>query len=199
MAAIVNEISIRKKLVSAATAKKQIPFYRNAAITRFNNAKEGILAEYDSHPVTQELLQDPSEPGSELVNKGNLISFIGLEDGSLEVSKIREYIRSNIKMGQNPTISYDKNRINLNFPITLPSKTELDEITSDVEWTSRSLISLIEKGIGNAAHYIFRSLGLPGSRSGFGLQIRSETKSGGTFRPKLWITEIFNSFRDKFR
>lgn len=200
MAAILNEISIRKKLVAASTTRKQVNFYRNAALTRFNQAKNDMLTDFDEHVVTQELLQDPSEEGSELVSKGNLVSFLGLEDGSLEVGKIREHLRQNIELGDanDAEITEGRDKVSIGFPVYYPDTKELNQIT-EIEWTDKGLIDLIERGISNAQSYVFRSLGLPGSRSGFGLQRENPTKSGGTFTPKKWLSEIIAGFKAKFR
>lgn len=201
MAAILNTISVRKKLVAASTTRKQLAFFRNSALTRFIFAKDDLLDSFDSHPVTQELLQNPSQEGSALVSHGSLSSFIGFEDASLEVGKLREFIREKTQLGSvnDVTIRETRNSVNLEFPVFYPSKQEIDEVTPTPDnWSSKSWTSLISEGIGNAANYVFRSLGLPNSRSGFGLQIKSPRKKGGSFRPMPYINEILQNFKKLF-
>jgi len=56
--------------------------------------------------------------------------------------------------------------------------------------------------VGNAAKYIFWSLGFgsPPSRSGTGLQLTGgkEAKNPATFKPMLYVTELLQDFRDRF-
>ena len=200
MAAIINTVRVNKKLVSVAKSPKYIPFYRNAVSARFVVAKNDMIKDFSEHEITKELLQDPSVAGSALVSKGNLVSFLGLEDGSLEVGKIRASLEVNTQLGEvsKTKIRESQQKIYFDFPVYYPSKEELDDLTPS-PWSSRSIIELIENGVGNAMYFVFRSLGLPGSRSGFGLQRESPTKRGGNFIPKKWITEILNNFKKKFK
>jgi hypothetical protein len=207
-ARITNEISIRSKLVTAAKKKQYVGIARSAANTRLVFAREAMLAEFDKHPVTKELLQDPSKEGSSLVSHGNLVSFIGFEDASLEVGTVREFLREGVSLGNNPTITNTKLRIDYNFPVLYPSKTQLEEITPAPDnWTSKSWLKLIEEGVGNAASYIFSRVGFSfgESRSGFGLQLKDksgrtrERKAGGSFTPTKYISEILDNFRKRFK
>jgi hypothetical protein len=198
MAAIVNEIPIKAKIDRVLRTQQYVGFARQAAKTRFEVYKDQTLKEFREHTVTKELLQNPNLEGSELVDHGNLVSFIGLEDGSLEVGQMQLFLEENIAMDKTPIINSDKSKVYYNFPVYLPNKQEMDE-SFPSPWSSRGIISLIEKGIGNAAHYIFRSLGLPDSRSGFGLQIKSERKKGGSFKTMDWISGILDNFKKKFK
>lgn len=197
MGKITNQVEVNKKFIKAASAEKYQKFYRSAALTRFSAAKQEMLESFDQDQVTRELLQDPSEAGSALLNKGNLVSFLGEEDASLKVGQIRETLRSETTLNEKATITYDKNKVYFDFGINYPTKKELNDAASS-DWSNRSIIEMIEKGVGNAASYIFRSLGLPGSRSGFGLQSKKRISSGGVFSPRAWVTEIIADFRKKF-
>lgn len=207
-ARITNEVSIRSKIVSAAKKRQYVGLARSAANTRMVFAREQLLKDFDSHEVTKELLQDPSKEGSALVSKGNLVSFIGFEDASLEVGKVRDFLRENTELGNGVKISNDKSKIYYEFPVRYPSKTQLNEITPTPDgWSSKSWIELIETGISNAASYIFSKVGFSfgGSRSGFGLQIKDrsgrarQTKAGGSFTPQKYISEILDNFKSRFR
>ncbi len=199
MAAILNEISIKNKINTTAKKQQFVGLVRSAANTRFIFAKTDLLKDFDNHIVTKELLQNPAEAGSALIDHGNLVSFLGLQDGKEEVGIIREALEFGITMDKTPKITSDKNKIYYSFKINLPTKAKLNELTPTPDnWSSRSIIEIIEHGVGNAAYYVFRVLGLPNSRSGHGLQIETKRKSGGSFRPMKYISELFEKFRQKF-
>ena len=199
MSAIIDRVSVRKKFVNAAVASKYQNFYRQAALARVTAAKEQLLEDFDEHQVTRELLQDPNEPGSSMISKGNLVSFLGEIDASVKVGQIRLVLEDQIKLEPVPDITVRGSTINFDFIITTPRPESLNAAAKS-DWSNRSIIQIIEDGIGNAAAYIFNSLGLPGSRSGFGLQSKKKVvRSGGTFATRDWIKEILADFRSKFK
>jgi hypothetical protein len=199
---IINEVSIRKKFVDVAKAPRMTGFMRNAANTRFQIARQVMLEEFDSNEITDELKQNPSEPGSSLVSKGNLVSFLGLEDGKTEVANVREFIRENTDMSDEAKISVQGNKINFGFKVSVPSKTQVFEAFPAPDgYSSKSWLEIIETGIGSATKYIFWSLGFdtPASRSGTGLQSKGNVKNVAKFTPKPYISTILEKFFNKFK
>ncbi|MEK6879002.1 MAG: hypothetical protein AABY22_05310, partial [Nanoarchaeota archaeon] len=179
-----NSVSIQLKVVNTLKQKQYQNFMYNASNARFVAAKQQMLNSFDNHIVTKELQAGPRANDSELVDHGNLASFIGFENSENSVLELREYLRENTNLENNPRINLSKNRITYDFPVTLPSKTEIyNTFPTPDNWSSRGWVQLIEQGIGNAANYVFRLLGLPGSRSGTGLQIKKKRKAGGSFKP----------------
>lgn len=199
--AYINEVSISKKFVNAAKKDKYVNFMRSAANTRFQFARQLMLEELDSHPVTKELQQSPSEPGSAQVSKGNLVSFLGLSDGASEVANVREYLRKNTELGSEVKITEERKNINYSFKVEVPSKTQVFEaFPAPDSYSSKSWLEIIEKGIGSAAQYIFWSLGFNTvkSRSGTGLQSKGEVKNVASLKTRPYISEILDNFRKKF-
>jgi hypothetical protein len=202
MNAIIDNIKIHSKIINAAKERQFVGIARQAARTKLLFAKENLMENIDNHDVTQELLQDPSQEGSQLVDHGNLVSFLGLPDGEEEVAKLKEFLRESIDIEEEPIITSNKSSINYGFPVNVPEISEIDEaLPSPDNWSSRGIISLIEKGVGNAANYIFaiseaiaKKFADAGSRSGYGLQSKHTRKAGGSFTAKDYISGILKNF-----
>lgn len=199
---LINEISIKKKFITAASAPNRVAFFRNSANARVVAAKESLLSDFDNNEATIELQGSPSDRDSKFVNKGNLISFLGLPDGPGVVAEVREYLRENISMGKDAKISVKGNKINFEFKVKVPSKTQVFEaFPSPDGYSSKSFLEIIEKGIGSAAQFIFWSLGFNTavSRSGTGLQSKGSVKNPGVLKTKPYISEILEKFINRFK
>jgi hypothetical protein len=168
-------------------------------------AKLELLKEFDNTEVVQELLSGPSTTTSKFLEpRGNLASFLGMEDSSLEVGRLRNFLDENIGLNNSvPNITNDKNKIYYDFRVKVPSKTELNEnFPVPDNFTSKSWLEVIETGLGataSAIYYIFNSKGLPNSRSGYGLQSKYRKKSGGEFKPIKFISKLLEDFAKKFK
>lgn len=196
----VNLVSINSKIVNKLKQKQYQNFMYSAANTRFVFAKDDLLEQFDNHEVTKELKEGAKATSSEFIDHGNLASFIGLPDAEQEVAEVREFLRENTVLQNSPRITTSKNKINYKFPVKVPSKTQVyEQFPTPDNWSSRSWLQLIEDGIGNAAKYVFRLLGLPNSRSGTGLQISKNRKDGGSFKSVKYISEIIDNFRARFK
>lgn len=202
---ITNEISIRSKVTNAASQKKYVGLMRNAMNTKVIAAKQEMLYDFDNHPVTKELLQNPAKEGSEFINYGNLVTLIGFEDASIDVGIVRNILEYQTELSDKPSkISANKTKINYTFTVDYPSMAEIEEATPTPDgWSSASWVRLIERGISNAVRYIFSSKGLPDSRSGFGLQTKKSRgvalEQGTSFNGVKYISEILDNFRKKFQ
>lgn len=190
---IINEVAIRAKVINNLRRQQYVGLARSAANTRFIAAKQNLLQDFDGHVVTKELLGSPNEYGkSELISRGNLIAFLGFEDASLRVGELRNYLENpnNIDMSDTPRISSDNRKIYYNFPVKVPSISQIynDPLFETPDnWSSRSWIEIIEEGVGNAAYFVFRLIGFNNSRSFFGIQNKKkkQEESGGLQEEKL--------------
>lgn len=198
-----NEISVKAKLINQLRKNQYAGIARSAANTRFIAARDSMINELDNHIVTKELLDSPSKYGeSKLITRGNLVSFIGFDDGSLAYGELREYVRFNTQMEPQPNITNDKNKIYYSFPVTSPSLNEIynnEQFGTPDNWSSRSWVQIIEDGVGNAGYYLFSTLGFSKSRSFFGIQKDKKVKNQAVFTPMKYISVILSNFRDKFK
>ena len=152
------------------------------------------LKELDTHTVTQELEKGPSGGGSRLLGgRGNFFGFLGFREGEQPVMVIRDAFRNSIKVrntkGKLKKLSATS--FSWEFVIDIPSSVDIYKETP-LEWSSRSWVRGVEKGITNATKTVF--LDSERSRSGVALQT---TRNIGfiNFRPTPYVTEILNKLK----
>ena len=197
-----NEINLRKKIYKSLEGEKYSKFAFSLAKRRFDFAKNDLLAAFDEHLVTQELQQNPSEEGSEIVGHGNLVSFIGFDSNENPADELRRYLDNEIYMKKEPTIQSNSKKFKYLFPVYIPKKREVyDAFPTPDRWSTKSWIDMIENGVENVIYYIFtKSNAFKGfSRSGHGRQDENPvSKKDNSFRPKAYVTELLKIFKNKF-
>lgn len=202
---IINEISIRKKFVeSAQKGQRMEAFMRNAASARVVGAKEELLKNFDSHDATKELQGSAKSRTSKFLSKGNLIAFLGLSNPKELVAQVREYLRSGIQLRKDKARIYGSgNKINFDFKVQYPTKTEVFEaFPAPDNYSSLSWLQIIEKGIHSIIWYIFWSKGFntDASRSGTGLEVKGgNIKNVADFQPQSYISGLIEKFVERFR
>lgn len=208
MAAILNQIEFKKKLDGVVQSKQMIGLAKSAANTRAVFAKQAALEEFDDNIVIKELKEsvaNPSITNSSIISKGNLAAGLGFYKGDNPTEQLRNFISQNLSIAnETPKITIGKSTVTYSFRVHMPSKADLDEHFSTLEWTNRSWIDIIENGISQALKkYIFWSEGFgdkSGSRSTTGLQYKGkgEISNVATLKPTKFITEILKKFKEKF-
>lgn len=204
MAAILNQIELRKKFESLAKSKSFVGFAYNAANTRLNAAKNELLENFDEHIVTKEIIEsskNPSVSDSSIISKGNLTAAFGLNPGQGEsqIQELRDVLQNEIVMKNNPDIVLNNNKAIYSFKIKLPTKASLEKTTS-LEWTSKSWLSIIEEGVSSTLKkFIFWADRFKsGSRSTTGLQSKGNVSNVAELTPTPYLTKLFNKFKERF-
>jgi len=179
---------------------------------QFNAQKEVALAEFDSHPVTQELLNpEGGNISMTLGGYGDLFGFIGFESGFNPISPVRSALRSKLKFkGTNLSINYPRNRkgqfatgartkvLKINFEV--PDLDDFDDAAQFQGWNGgRNWVKGIERGISGVSYYA----DYPRGRSERGLQLKGPITEGPSNRPlgfktKPYITKIVENFKKNF-
>tara|TARA_R110000751_G_C13743928_1_gene477707 strand:+ start:277 stop:873 length:597 start_codon:yes stop_codon:yes gene_type:complete len=165
------------------TAKKKAEGLQNAA-----------LKELNQHQVTQELEKGSSSGGSSLLGgRGNFFGFLGFYRGQQPVAIIRDIFEQSIKVrnkkGKLKKLSATS--FLWEFDIDIPSPAEIYKVTP-LEWSSRSWVKGVERGITNATQTVF----LDSDRSRSGVALQTNTNIGFiNFRPTPYVTEILNKLR----
>lgn len=201
----INEVSIRKKFLDVAKAPKMQGFMRSAANTRFQIARQIMLEDFDKHEVTQELKGSAKSRTSKFLSKGNLIAFLGLSNPKELLASVRNFLRTNTNMSDKAKISTQGNKINFGFRVSVPSKTQVFEaFPAPDNYSSRSWLEIIEKGINSIIWYVFWSKGFgpkSNSRSGTGLEIPgANIKNVGVYTPpESYISGLIEKFISKFK
>jgi hypothetical protein len=197
---ILNKINISNKITGALTQKRFIGLAKNAAQARFIAVKEQVINDFNNSKITKEIEAGPYV-NSNFLSKGNLVSFLGIEDGPQSMANIRNKLELGIKMNQSPGFTKRKDGVTYSFKVKAPTLQEIyDAVPSP--WSNKSIIELVQIGVNNFVYFIFDKLGKFGkySRSGTGLQSEYKNNSGnpGKVLGIPWVNEIMGKFRARF-
>jgi len=185
----INMASVKKKI---SKSERLINQTEKIVKNRFEAAQSRYLNEFESHPVTKEIEAGPksSNLSSTLGGVGNLFSFIGFNSADNPVQSIRNYIKSNFKLGK-PKILSRGGKIRLDFEVSYPSLEDLKNI-SPMPWEGgRSWVSSIERGISGFSNYIYKRF-IEG-RSGEALQSKNKVR-GNVYKPTKYMSMIIENF-----
>ena len=195
-------MAVRGKITISQVTKKAFSnskVFQNLAYGAVKKKTERLqkeaLKELDAHVVTKELEKGSSGGGSSLLGgRGNFFGFLGFRKGDQPVMVIRDTFINSIKV-RNTKGKMKKltpTSFIWEFIVDIPSSVEIERDTKTLDWTSRSWVRGVEKGITNAANTIF--LDSENSRSGVALQT---TRNIGfiNFRPTPYVTEILDKLR----
>ena len=195
-------MAVRGKITISQVTKKAFSnskVFQNlaycAAKKKAARLQKEALKELDTHVVTQELEKGSSGGGSSLLGgRGNFFGFLGFREGDQPVMVIRDTFRNSIKV-RNTKGKLKKltpTSFIWEFIVDTPSPVDIEKKTKTLDWSSRSWVRGVEKGITNAANTIF--VDSENSRSGVALQT---TRNIGfiNFRPTPYVTEILDKLR----
>jgi hypothetical protein len=197
----INKISIRKKTEAALNQKRFEGLARSAANTRLIAARDMALRAFDAHVVTNELREGATATNS-VLDYGNLVAFLGLEDGADAAAEVRNYLLYNFEMNDEPRFIRNRNGVSYEFTVTAPTLNEVyDRFEPPPNSYSKSWVAVIENGLGNYSYFVFRLAGLPNSRSGTGLQRKREREWIDVPKksPQIrWVSEVIDIFLEYF-
>lgn len=185
MAGKINKKAIEKAIFTNRTVKKMV-----RDIVEKEVEKEKILfrADFESHPVTQELEggENASNSSGTLGGYGNLFSFLGFNRGANPTSPVKSLIQS-IKVDRNIQASTNGFKVRVN----IPSKEDFAAITPMPWEGGRSWLLDMERGISGLGAYLYGRF--DASRSGSGIQSKSKY-SNRTFRAVKYFSQMYNKF-----
>tara|TARA_Y100001938_G_C8095410_1_gene437799 strand:+ start:1245 stop:1832 length:588 start_codon:yes stop_codon:yes gene_type:complete len=192
MARTINLKSIATKVNNSKKFQKELD---KKVLSKIDIQKQRFLAEFQAHPVTQEIDGGVSAKNlsGTLGGYGNLFTFIGFTAASNPTSVIKNIIRS-ISF-RNTKTSFRKSQILRNFAIRVPTKTDIYALTP-MPWEGGSWAEGVEEGLSGFSYYMYKKFGE--GRSGYGLQSDHEIRKA-IFTPKSYITELLNNFRKNIR
>jgi hypothetical protein len=197
MAGKISNNSVRKQL-STVVAKefvKQNKVKLQTQVTKaFEKIKREMILEFMNHPVTREILGGPhatNESGT-LNGYGNLFSFIGFDNGTDPIQPILNLLHDSKIQYSNTADS------GIMFTIFIPSKQKIFAATP-LPWASgRSWSEAIERGLSGLGYYLNRQ-NLNNSKSGTGIQVKSNIRKGSKYKPVKYISALINEYTKKFQ
>lgn len=195
--ATINYDSIHQQIAKSSTLQN---LAKKEGLIVFRDAKNELIQDINNHPVTKEIEEGRANPetatSASLGGKGNLWGFLGFSKGSNPIDKLKGLINEKTRFFTSPTTIVAKDKIKFTFKVESPELKDLEDETPYDEWSSRSWLNGIEKGIQGLerfAYFIFSN-----SRSGGGIQSRKQLRSS-QYNGQPYITPILNKFRDKLK
>ncbi len=173
----------------------------------FGPAVEELKEQWLDHPVTREIaggVEAANESGtlrdaefresSETDSPPNLTSFIGFDKPPEEVlAPILQRLDPRHRDG--PKLVYagrDSDKLAYRYTIKAPDEEALAASTG-LPWApGLSWVERIEKGLPGIGHFL-NVRGRPSSRSGGGIQIDGQLRTG-RFKPVSYLSQLFNNF-----
>jgi hypothetical protein len=185
MAGKFNKKLIQKEIFANRAVKKMV---RDIVQKEVEKEKALFRADFESHPVTQELDggENTSNVSGTLGGYGNLFSFLGFNKGANPTAPVKSLIQK-IALDRN----VQTNGNNFQIKISIPSKEEFAAVAR-LPWEGgRSWLLDIERGISGLGAFL--SGRFASSRSGSGIQSKYNY-SNRTFRPVKYFSQMYTKF-----
>jgi len=181
----INKKAIEKVIFTNRTVKKMV---RDIVEKEVEKEKALFRADFESHPVTQEL--DGGETASNnsgtLGGYGNLFSFLGFNSGANPTAPVKTLIQK-IALDRNVQSSGNI----FKFKVNIPSKEDFAAV-SRMPWEGgRSWLLDIERGISGLGAYLYGRF--KSSRSGTGIQSKYNY-TNRRFQNVKYFSEMYSKF-----
>ena len=193
----VNWPAVRNKIRRPNPKSERIA--REKIVTKMTRTHEELMKDFETHNVTVEIEGGvgASNASKTLSGYGDLFSFIGFKKGSDPIEKIRNYLLGSIRINKR---AHAKSNNGYVFRARGPSMKELEQMTPLPYDPSRSWVRGIERGISGLGYYLQSARRkLNSSRSGGGIQVKTNKLRGGSFKPVKYMSNLINRFYEKLR
>lgn len=196
----VYKLEMKKIINSVASDGNVVAQMNNIASSKVSENKKDLVSQFESHPVSKEILGGPeaSNLSRTLSGYGNLFSFIGFENGSNPISSFSSFLRKRIRVTNRskPTIKQNRKSIKFTYRINVPDASEIANNTK-MPWESgRSWLYDVERGISGFSNYIYEKLK---GRSGGGLESSNPRKGAGNYKPVPYWSKLWANFINKLQ
>jgi len=188
----INPLDIQEIASQLVKENKYLNYVYSELQKEIEKIKEEIIAEFENHPVTQEI-----EGGISSINISNtlngvtnLYSFIGFESGDKPLDPIREELKKiNIKYTTN-------SKGELIFSVQFPTAKDIFKVTPMPWAEGRSWAQGIELGISGLGFYLKK---VKNSRSGLGIQSQTPVRSNARFKNTKYISYLISLYTKKIQ
>ena len=188
----INIRAIKEKAMSSSRVARAV---QDKTKQKFNRAKAGLLQEFLSDVVTNEIRAGNSAGNTSgtLSGYGNLFSYIGFYEGFDPIAPIEEYLRG---FSFNARVS--NNRGVISVRVNWPSMKAIRALSSMPWEEGNSWVEGIERGISGFSNYM-HDLASGRGRSRGAIQKKSDTGMVSTFSTKRYLPTMLNEARKRFK
>jgi hypothetical protein len=168
---------------------------------RFKEARSRMLNEFNTHPVTREILGggDASNISGTLSGRGNLWGFLGFEVGSDPIGELDYRLFEKLNYYKNGTITVRGNFIGQRFRVSTPDIEEIYDNTilgEDGDGIGMSWVEAVENGVNGLDRFIYWEPNRLSGRSEAGIQASRKIRSA-KFSPVPYVSKILENFRER--
>lgn len=178
--------------ISAQLPKENVylKFVYDAMKKEVDKIQIEMIQEFEQHPISIEIDGGISAYNISQTLDGitNLYSFIGFNSGDRPLEPIKQELQK-IKLRYNVA-----SRGEITFTIDFPSAKDIFKVTPLPWATGRSWAQGIETGISGLGYYIKQK---QNSRSGLGVQVDKQIRTGVRFKNTKYISELINKYNKK--
>lgn len=180
----------------------------------FIKQRERFLDEFDEHEVTKEIKKGPrynsSGSPADISNggtyTGNLFSLLGFYREQKPIEALRRYLKDNIKLKlTGKKIVKTTNRgFYIQTLVSIPTVEEVESAMainseSSLEWTHRSFVNLLRKGVTGFGKFVTGNYFKEKSRSGTGLEKEKDQGRSATLAPIDYVNVLLKNLKDRLK
>lgn len=167
---------------------------------KIEKAQDDLVKKFLSDPISQEILGGPdvtNNPSGTLGGYGGLFSFIGFYRDASPVDDVVSLLLQKINF-RVKSLGFMKYEIDTDF-ISKDALLKESSQMSPIPWNvGRSWLDAIEHGISGLGQYLNTSRETSHSRSGRGLQIKAQLRSG-KFQNRAYISKYLSEFEKEIK
>jgi len=183
----INKKEIDKKVSKSKKFQQEAHKLANQKVEK---AKQNMMQEFNSHPITQEIEggTQASNMSGTLGGYGNLFSFMGFSSSDKPIESIRRFLQSFVKIKNQKTRR--TNTLTKDFSVSVPTLNDFG--FAKMPWESgNSWIKSVEKGMSSFSYYMHKAH--QASRAGVGIQIDNRLRGKSSIARK-YMSTILNNF-----
>lgn len=191
---------VRSKITNRIKESVLRPPAQKIVFAEFQNYKQAMIADFNNLPVVNALDYGPGYGDNDFANllganTGDLFSFLGFPRKAKPTNKIRNLLRRTIiEKVESPGLT-------LKWRVVMPSRAQIEEATkNDLPWVSgKSWVFWLEQGVPGLGNYLnLDNVGMPPSRSHYGIQSKFKVRAASKATADKWMTGFLEKWFKKF-
>ena len=159
---------------------------------KFRRAKDNLMQEFNSHPVTNEIEggATASNLSGTLAGYGNLFTFIGFPTGDDPVNSVRVFLQTRVALRKT---TGGRESLKKEYTVNVPKIQSFS--FAKMPWEADSWVRAVETGISGFSYYMNKAH--IASRSGGAIQIDNKLRSINASKGVPYMSLILENFKKR--